>query len=184
MILTPHSEMCGGFLEEEGLKMINCFMCGKEISDISYYCYSCGSKIEIESKQDAENGTINCSSDEWVEYDRDYYGDVYFYNKASVQHTAKDIIQVMCKVVYSDEDRNKLIRELRKNGLPSKGYNKLSHRLHLEKIDYKGRKYQTLSLSEYDTDGRILFRGSSDKPGWEHIIPDSIMDTLQKKVCK
>ena len=160
--------------------MINCFMCGKEMTDNSYYCYSCGSKVEIESKQD----TVNGSSNGWVEYDRDNYGDVYFYNKASVKHTTNDIVQVWCKVVYSDEDRKMLIQQLRKAGLPSNGYNKLSHRLHLEKIDYKKRKYQTLSLSEYDTDGRVLFSGSSDKQDWEHIIPDSIMDTLQKKVCK
>lgn len=158
--------------------MINCSKCEKEISNDSDLCNSCGSKVEIESKQD----TVNDSSDDWVEYDRDYHGDVYLYNKASVKHTTKDIVQVWCKVVYSDEDREKLIQELRKEGLSSKGYNKLSHRLHLEKIDYKKRKYQTLSLSQYDTDGKVLFSGSSDKPDWVHIIPDSIMYTLQKKV--
>ena len=33
-------------------------------------------------------------------------GDVYFYNKASVKHTTKDIVQVWCKVVFCEMRRN------------------------------------------------------------------------------
>ena len=32
-----------------------CSKCGKEISDDSKFCYSCGSKIEIKGKQDTVN---------------------------------------------------------------------------------------------------------------------------------
>ena len=124
------------------------------------------------------------SSDDWVEYGISYDDNVYFYNKVNIKRTTKDIVQVWGKVVFSKEGREKYIEEMRNRGMSTEGYDKLSHNLDLEEIDCKNQRYKFLSITHYDTEGRVLNSGSSDESNWSDISPDSTMDTLRKEVCK
>ena len=119
---------------------------------------------------------------DWVKYWR-YKENIYFYNRVSVKHIKEDIVQVWGKVVFSDEAREKDIQGMRKWGLSTEGYDKLSHTLDLYEIDCKNQRYQFLSVTHYDTDGSVIKGLSYDKPDWTHILPNSIMDNLRKKVC-
>ena len=124
------------------------------------------------------------SSDDWVEYGISYDDNVYFYNKVNIKRTTKDIVQVWGKVVFSKEGREQYIQKLRYQGMSTEGYDKLSHNLDLEEIDCKNQMYKFLSITHYDTEGRVLNSGSSDESNWSYISPDSTMDTLRKEVCK
>jgi len=124
------------------------------------------------------------SSDEWVEYDMSKNGNIYSYNKVNIKHRTKNIVQVWIREVFSDEGREKIIQPMRKGGLPTEEWEKLSHTLVLDEIDCKKRRHQILSITHYDTDGKVFFIHSYDKPKWDYIVPRSTMNTLRKKVCK
>jgi len=121
---------------------------------------------------------------DWVEFWRFDDGSVFFYNKVNIKHRTKHIVHVWEKGVYSDEGREEDIQSRRKEGLSTEGWDKLSHDLTLYEIDCKKRKYQILSGIIYNTDGSIISSFSFDEPDWDYIPPDTMMDTLRKKVCK
>jgi hypothetical protein len=121
----------------------------------------------------------------WVKYKTDNDDNVYFYKKETIKHLTKDIVQVSIKTVFSDEGKKYELKFLGENGLPdAKKYNSLSYEISLEKIDCKNNRSQFLSLTSYDADDKILFPYSYKEQKWEDINPDSLLDILQKKVCK
>ena len=119
---------------------------------------------------------------DWVKYWR-YKENVYLYNRVSVKHIKEDIVQVWGKVVFSDEARGKDIQGMRKWGLSTEGYDKLSHTLDLYEIDCKKKMDNLLSISHYDMDNKILYHHSYDKPDWNYIISSSMFDYLREIVC-
>ena len=128
--------------------------------------------------------SVNGSSD-WVEYERSNTGDVLLYNKVTVKHRTKDIVQVWYKLVYSDEGREERIQQLKNRGfLITEDWDRLSYRLALKEIDCKLEMSRFLSVIFYDTGGRVLSSDSYDKPNWDYMVPGSMIDILRKKVCK
>jgi len=124
-------------------------------------------------------------SSDWVKLGWNREG-VYTYNKDSVKHRTKGIVLVWVKLVFNNEGREKYIQNKRNTVQSIGGYDKLSHSLFLEEIDCKKEKYLILYFTDYDTDGGVLYNSRSffDKHKWEYIRPDTVMDTLLKKVCK
>jgi len=122
--------------------------------------------------------------DDWLIYDTSNEGDIYLYNKVSINHRTKDILQVWCKQVYSDKSREDYIQVMTKSGSFTKTeLEKLSFVIILQEIDCKGKKHRILSMTGYDEGGKTLYSGSDDKEKWRYIIPDSRDDELRKKVC-
>lgn len=126
---------------------------------------------------------VNGSSDVWVEYGRSTEGNTFSYSKVNIKRTGNRV-QVWTKVVYSDEGREKEIQPLREGGLPTEGWEKLSHTLVFDEIYCKKLKHRISSITYYNTDGKIFFSHSYDKPEWVYIPPKTLIDTLRKKVCK
>lgn len=124
------------------------------------------------------------SASDWVEFGRYNNGDVISYNKVSIKYMTKDMVQVWCKDVFSDEGREENIQYMRNKGISTEGWNKLSHGLILVEIDCKKERNQSLNVTYYDTDGKVLYRNSYDKRNWDDIPPGLIFDNLRKKVCK
>lgn len=123
-------------------------------------------------------------SSDWAEYGVSKNDNVYFYNKVSIKHGTDDIVQVWDKMVYSDEGREKDFQYYKKRGWLTEGRDKLSHQLTLNEINCKKGMNRILSLIEYEKDGGILSSNSFDKPNWVYIVPGSMMNILQEKVCK
>ena len=121
---------------------------------------------------------------DWVEYGRSKSGSVFLYNKVNIKHRTRNIVQVWCRLVFSKEDRENRIQNRRNRGVSTEGYDKLSHALLLNEINCKKLEIHTLSITEYDTDGSVLYSRSSDKSDWSYIPPDTIWDKLRKTVCK
>lgn len=121
------------------------------------------------------------SSDDWVEYDKNEDGSILLYNKGSiVKSGGKNVVQVWKKWIFSDEEREKTLKIVNN----TEGWNKLSYGISLDQIDCKNMKLQILSITLYDTDGKVLISGNPDKTNGEYIVPGSNGDTLRKTVCK
>jgi hypothetical protein len=121
---------------------------------------------------------------DWVRYNRDNDGNVYSYKKGNIdKDEGKYIVQIWIKKVYSKKGIEKEIQSRIKNGLSTEGYDKLSHIVSLGDIDCNKRMKQTLSLTRYDTDNKILNSWDYDRK-WEHIIPNSNGDNVREIVCK
>jgi len=121
---------------------------------------------------------------DWVVYWSYNYGNVYSYDRVSIKHRTKNIVQVFGKMDYSYESKEREIQRRINDGVSTKGYDKLSHNVSLIEIDCKKRKVNYLLGIEYDTDGNILSKFSSERTKWFEIVPDTVMDTLREKVCK
>jgi len=127
-------------------------------------------------------GNTENSSSDWVEYTRSK-GLIFLYNTVSIKHLTKDIVQVWDKSIYSDEAREKEIQSLIEYGSSTTGYDKLSQKWVLHEIDCKKHRLRMLSIIEYDTDSNVLYSDSIERE-WDYLPPDSIWDTLRKKVCE
>ena len=122
-------------------------------------------------------------SEDWVKI---YYDDesVCLYNKVSIKHLTKDIVQVWEKTLYSYKGKEETIEWMTKSGLSTEGYDKLSENRILYEIDCEKKRMRILSINEYDIDGKVLFSRDNIKSEWNNIIPDSNGYNLRKKVCK
>ena len=120
------------------------------------------------------------SSDDWVEYGRSYDDNVYFYNSVRIKPTTKDIVQVLTKKVYSDVGKQEYIEERRKVDFTTEGYEKLSHTLDLYEIDCKKKMDNLLSITHYDTEDKVLYSHSYDKPDWNYIFLVQCLTTYGK----
>jgi hypothetical protein len=118
-------------------------------------------------------------SNVWKVFQMDNNDNVFSCNTVSIKHQTKNIIQVWEKIVYSEKGRDK-----NKQNITKKGYDKLSHSLDLVEVDCKRGMSRFLSITDYDKDGLVLNSLSFDKPEWNQIVPDTEMDTLQKKACE
>jgi len=116
----------------------------------------------------------------WVEYIRTSNGNVFFYDKDSVNHPSDEIVQILNIVYYSDEGKKKCIQEYREQGNRINCFDKLSYTTSLLEINCKDLKYKTLSIVDYDTDGELLFKGKPYQPDWDHIYLDTGIDKLVK----
>ena len=121
--------------------------------------------------------------DDWMEYGRSRDGNVLLYNEVSIKHITYYILQIQGKYVFSDKGRKEYIKYKSENGRMTKGFDKLSHQLTLVEIDCLQEKFQVLSITEYDTNGKILNIDSFDETNWSYIPPKTFTDTLRKKVC-
>jgi hypothetical protein len=96
----------------------------------------------------------------------------------------KYIVQVWEKEVYSDKGRKELIQKMRDHEMSTERYDKLKETMILYEIDCKKKRRNILSVTDYDTDDKVLFSHSYDKQEWVYIVPDSKLDYFRKEVCK
>ena len=121
---------------------------------------------------------------DWVNYYNGKYGN-FSYKKVNIEKGGgKYIVQLWGNKVISDKGRDIVIQFRTQNRLSTEGYDKLKESKSFIEIDCKKKTKRELSTHDYNTDGKILYTDSPDKPNWDYIIPDSPMDTLRKKVCK
>ena len=140
-------------------------------------------QLEQGISNSAKDDTAEKSSSDWVEYYKDDDGNVLLYNK-KVNIDKEGIVQVWGKRVYSEKGRQRFIQNRMKEGMSTEGYDKLSNTQDLYKIDCKKQMVNLLSVVRYDTNGEVMYSKDIEEPEWDHIILDTVMDTLQRKVCE
>jgi transposase len=136
-----------------------------------------------ENKIEKESSVSETSSYDWVKYFETYEGNVFLYRKINVEKDERNYtVRLWEKRVFSDKDREKKLQNRRKMGVSTEEYDKLSHSLDLLEIECNKEKIRILSDTEYNTSGGVLSSNNVIKE-WGNIIPDSVQDILQKKVC-
>jgi hypothetical protein len=90
----------------------------------------------------------------------------------------------LVKDVFSDKGRREYIQNRTEKRLSIEGYDKLSNTQSLSEINCKKKMIMSISVSDFDTDGKKLDSYSVDKPKWVKIRNNSFFDSLRKEVCK
>ncbi len=122
---------------------------------------------------------------DWVEYYRDNNGNILLYKKGNIENSGtKDIVRVWEKRIYSDKGREIYIQDKITEGMSAEGYGKLSNSQDLYRIDCKKQMMNLVSVFRYDKNGKVMYSNNIEEPEWSHIIPNSQMDTLRKRVCE
>jgi len=96
----------------------------------------------------------------------------FFYDAENVTRSAANIVGVWLKIVYSEKFKEQ------------EDLTHLSQTIGLWEIDCKDKKMCLLSTSHTSKEMEISVPQVWLPPDWKSISPDTIMDTLHKKVCK
>jgi hypothetical protein len=121
------------------------------------------------------------ASDDWEKNYTDANGDVVLYK---IERRDADSVQVWGKRIFSAIGQEEFLRDRKENGFSTKGWEKLGHFTSLYEINCPKRLGRLLSVVIYDADGKIVYADSFGEPDWDDILPNTVGDTLQKKVCK
>ena len=117
----------------------------------------------------------------WIEYGRIKNGTVYYYDLDSVKKSSGKV-KVWEKKMWGDKLRDKVITAMKKDN-QCQDCERLSYTKTLYEIRCSGDLYHHITVIDYDTDERVLYR--SPKPSeWSHIPPGTIIEDLKKRVCK
>ena len=139
----------------------------------------------IEERPNIPKSVLGKRPLDWVEYGRTNDGNVFLYNKKNITKSGKtNIVKVWVMNVYSGQGRLNRVKEIREIGLSTERWDSLSYNITLDNIDCNNNKLRTLSITEYDKNGLVLFRYNGDESRWDYIVPDSIGDTLRTIVCR
>jgi|GEM_PF-927379 len=130
---------------------------------------------------DKNPAQVKSNQSDWVEFLTGKMGNVTSYKKIA---TEKGREKFVVKEVFSDQGRKEYIQDRVKKGLSTEGYEKLSNIQSLSEIDCKEKKIMSISVSDFDADGKQLNSHFNDKPKWVKIRNNSFFDSLQKEVCK
>jgi hypothetical protein len=96
----------------------------------------------------------------------------FFYDAENVTRSAANIVGVWLKIVYSEKFKEE------------EDLTHLSQTIGLWEIDCKDKKMCLLSTSHTSKEVEVSVPQVWLPPDWKSISPDTIMDTLYKKVCK
>ncbi len=127
----------------------------------------------------------------WVPFEANNVGDVFYYDKESINNYSGNIVRVWDKEIFSEEGKKNLINVLVRTGLSEdkllqKGYDKVASKTNLIEINCKDKTAGILSLTYYYADGSVL--ETFDLSGYDvpriHINPESAIEKLHNKVCR
>jgi len=96
----------------------------------------------------------------------------FFYDAENVTRSTANIVGVWLKIIYSEKFKEE------------EDLTHLSQTIGLWEIDCKDKKMCLLSTSHTSKEVEISVPQVWLPPDWKSISPDTIMDTLYKKVCK
>ena len=86
----------------------------------------------------------------------------------------------MVKEIFSDKGRKEYLQNRIEKKLSIEGYDKLSNIQSLSKINCKKKMIMSISVSDFDTDGKKLDSYFVDKPKWVKIRNNSFFYYLKK----
>lgn len=109
-----------------------------------------------------------------------YYGTnedgLYFYDTESMTRSSKNLIDVWVQSEYSEKSISNWVRE------GGKGFQDLDFSLILFELNCVERSARYLQIVFYSKNGKVFYPIDNDE--WQLIAPDSMIESLQKVVCK
>ncbi len=113
---------------------------------------------------------------DWRLYARSADGTEY-YDTDNMTRPSKDVIRVWEKMIYSEKGVQGQVESL------GEKFRKSAYRMTLNELNCAEKKVRVLSISEYSTDGEVLFSSDYQEPKWQFIVPESLAELLSKGVC-
>jgi len=103
-----------------------------------------------------------------------------FYDANDTAPSSGNIVDVWTKLEYTKKGINGIVAKFGKH------YADLSYSLELWEINCTEKKNRILSITEYSTEGKILYADSAEEkpPAWKIITRQSVDESLYKTVCK
>jgi hypothetical protein len=139
-------------------------------------------KSDIFASVSADNQSqFNSKKSDWVEFYTGKMGNVASYKKITAK---KGQAKFFVKEVFSDKGRKEYIQDRKEKKLSIEGYDKLSNIQSLSEINCKQKMIMSISVSDFDTDGKKLDYYFVDKHKWVKIRNNSFFDSLRKEVCR
>jgi hypothetical protein len=139
-------------------------------------------KSDIFASVSADNQSqVNSKKSDWVEFYTGKMGNVTSYKKVTAK---KGQAKFLVKEVFSDKGRKEYIQNRKEKKLSIEGYDKLSNIQSFSEINCKQKIIMSISVSDFDTDGKKLDSYFVDKPKWVKIRNNSFFDSLRKEVCR
>jgi len=106
-----------------------------------------------------------------------------YYNVNLIRYPTKDTVEVWTKIFVSDDDKKKILEHTTKKQYENE-WHKWKYNICLLEVNCKNRSVRWIQYAYYDDNRNILDSSSYERKGnWELIVPDSLGDNLQKKVC-
>jgi hypothetical protein len=123
---------------------------------------------------------------QWILFGESENQSKYFYDRASVTDTLNGTILVWTKVVFSEPDKEEMLRRMRARRQAMTGYENLSYDMDLFELNCRTRVNRYVSTTTYDRYGKILYtyEFSGTQQEWEPIMADGLKESLLKKACK
>ena len=116
-----------------------------------------------------------------------FYGDTKayeaYYDKESIISPQENTLRVWDKHVYSDTGRRELIVRMRKDNIPTAGYENLFNSVSQLDLNCRTREFSTLSWTDYGPNGKTLYSSDVVKVTWKSISPDSTVERLFRELC-
>jgi hypothetical protein len=114
----------------------------------------------------------------WIYFDKAAVGDVYF-SKNSIKKVDKNIILVWNKVILSKEGKTKYFLALKGIHKAPQNPSMLSYYTKLMEIDCINRKIKDISVTFYNSKGKVVYSSSKSEVGdWNAILPDTVGEKL------
>jgi hypothetical protein len=103
-----------------------------------------------------------------------------FYDAEDTAPSSENIVDVWAKLEYTEKGVNGIVTKFGKH------YAHLSYSLELWEVNCTERKDRILSITEYSSEGKILYADSAEEklPPWKIIARQSVDESLYKAVCK
>jgi hypothetical protein len=131
--------------------------------------------------------TTVISSDNWIEYGKDAYGNIISYKIVNIdRNEGKHIIKIWYKIVYSVKGKERLLQLYEKDGVTPEEHEKLSTDEMLCELDCRKRTMHYPSRVSYDIHGNEL--ASSTKFLKSNFIRfmsnQQMIGFIENRVCK
>jgi len=119
----------------------------------------------------------------WISYGKTGYGD-YYYDKNSITNISPKIIKVVNKIKYSENGRERALKERKDNKMSIDGWETLDYTLSFNEFDCLKNTIKTTKVIDFNNKGEIIEDFDFTRAPTDKIMPDSINDSLLKIVCQ
>jgi hypothetical protein len=119
----------------------------------------------------------------WIYYGKSKNG-IFYYDKKSITNVRPNVVRVWVKNKMSRLGKDESIQLRKKIDEPTDGWDKLDYQMILQEVNCKKYTRKTIKFVYYNDEGEVLYVVIDDSnSSIEQIVPDSMGDTLRKKVC-
>lgn len=105
----------------------------------------------------------------------------------TVKRVTRNVVRAWTKTELKDDTaqtKSDFLRNRRAQSLPTSGYEDYSHGLELNEYNCATGQGRVLARIDYDATGNVIDSLQYKMPSWTYVVPDSIGDSLSRKLCK